>query len=410
MHSIEIKGVSKKFSRHGRRPIMTSLKSYILYDLWHPRKDTGRDLLWALKDVTLQIEKGTTLGIIGRNGSGKSTLLKLISGILKPDEGAITVQGNIAALIELGAGFHPELSGRENVIINGIILGLSKNQIKAKFDEIVEFAEMGEYIDDPVRTYSSGMYMKLAFSVAIHVVPDILIIDEILAVGDESFQAKCLEKVRDLRKSGKTILLVSHDLNAVEQMCDQVCLLDQGACFKIGEPNSVIATYHQLLHTNAEAVRRTLHYQNVPNRWGNKEMEITAVNFVKSDGTMGNVFRTNEPFAVHIEYIAHKEIEKPMFGVAIHREDGFHVNGTNTKISDFNTSTVKGEGAVEYSIDSLPLLPGRYNFTAAIYNYTGSICYDHWDKHFPFIVLESEKVKGNLGVAYLPCQWRMLKD
>ena len=242
MTAIEFKGVSKKYRRHTKRLYATTLKSYFLYDLWH-RRDESKDVTWALRDVDLKVERGTTLGVIGRNGSGKSTLLKLISRILKPDAGTLSVNGKVAALIELGAGFHPELTGRENVIINGIILSLTKSEIKAKLHEIVDFAELNEYIDDPVRTYSSGMYMRLAFSVAVHVDPEILIIDEVLAVGDAAFTRKCMERMNYFKTVGKTIVLVSHALDMIQSWCDEAVWLDAGQAKIKGKPSDVVDAY-----------------------------------------------------------------------------------------------------------------------------------------------------------------------
>ena len=242
MTAIELKEVSKKYRRHTQRPLATTLKSYFLHDLWHRRNDQ-KNIIWALQHVDLKVKEGTTLGIIGRNGSGKSTLLKLISRILKPDAGTISVNGKVAALIELGAGFHPELTGRENVIINGIILGLTKSEIKVKLDEIVDFAELHDYIDDPVRTYSSGMYMRLGFSVAVHVDPEILLIDEVLAVGDAAFTRKCTDRMNYFKRRGKTIILVTHNLEMVKSWCDEAIWLDGGLLKLRGKPCDVVEAY-----------------------------------------------------------------------------------------------------------------------------------------------------------------------
>lgn len=242
MTAIELKGVSKKYRRHTERPLATTLKSYFLHDLWHRRNDS-KDVIWALRDLDFKVEKGMTLGIIGRNGSGKSTLLKLISRILRPDAGTVFINGKVAALIELGAGFHPELTGRENVIINGIILGLTKNEIKAKLDEMIDFAELREYINDPIRTYSSGMYMRLGFSVAVHVDPEILLIDEVLAVGDAAFTRKCMDRMNHLKKVGKTMVLVTHDLGLVRSWCDEAIWLDGGLVKAHGKPADVVEAY-----------------------------------------------------------------------------------------------------------------------------------------------------------------------
>ncbi len=242
MTAVELKGVSKKYRRRRERPLATTLKSYFLHDLWR-RRDDRNEVIWALRDVDLRVEAGSTLGIIGRNGSGKSTLLRVISRILKADTGTVSVNGTVAALIELGVGFHPELTGRENVMINGIILGLSKGEIKAKLDEIIDFSELSEYIDDPVRTYSDGMYMRLGFSVAVHVDPEILLVDEILAVGDVAFKRKCMGRMNDVRKRGTTIILVSHDLGTVRSWCDEAAWLHDGVLRMRGRTADVVDAY-----------------------------------------------------------------------------------------------------------------------------------------------------------------------
>jgi ABC-2 type transport system ATP-binding protein/lipopolysaccharide transport system ATP-binding protein len=242
MTAIELKNVSKKYRRHSDRRLATTLRSYLGYDLWR-RRNNNHDMIWALRDLNLKVEEGTTLGVIGRNGSGKSSLIKLISRILKPDMGTVSVHGKVAALIELGAGFHPELTGRENVIINGIILGLSRREIKDKFSEIVDFAEMRAYIDEPIRTYSNGMYMRLGFAVAVHVNPEILLIDEVLAVGDLQFVQKCMDRMNQFKKEGKTIILVSHDLMTVKNWCDKAMWLDEGRVKMEGDPKDVVQAY-----------------------------------------------------------------------------------------------------------------------------------------------------------------------
>lgn len=242
MVAIELMGVSKKYRRYTERRLATTLKSYFLRDVWH-RRDSSKNVIWALRDVNLKVERGATLGVIGRNGSGKSTLLKVVSRILKPDAGTMSVNGKVAALIELGAGFHPELTGRENVMINGIILGLTKREIRAKLEEIVEFAELREYIDDPVRTYSTGMYMRLGFSVAVHVDPDVFLIDEVLAVGDAAFSRRCMDRMDHFKALGKTIILVSHALELVQSWSDEAVWLDAGLLKMRGNPATVVKAY-----------------------------------------------------------------------------------------------------------------------------------------------------------------------
>jgi ABC-type polysaccharide/polyol phosphate transport system ATPase subunit len=239
--AIELVNVTKIYRRYGGRQF-TTLKSALL------QRSILKDLrpsevLAALTDVSFAVPKGSTFGVIGRNGSGKSTALKVVAGITKPTSGAVRVQGRISALIELGAGFHPEISGRENIFINGIMLGLSKREIQRRFDEIVEFAELREFIDAPVKTYSSGMYMRLGFAVAIHVDPDVLLVDEVLAVGDEGFTHKCLDKFGEFKRRGKTVLLVTHSLGLVERFCDEAVWLDAGRTRAEGDPKRVVGAY-----------------------------------------------------------------------------------------------------------------------------------------------------------------------
>lgn len=240
--AIELRSVVKRYRRYSRR-VAGTLKSFLIRDAWKPRRQSDADSIWALRGVNLTVNSGTTLGIIGRNGSGKSTLLRLINRVLKPDEGTVIVRGTVASLVELGAGFHPELTGRENIMINGTILGLTKREIRSRFDEIVRFADLADYIEEPVRTYSTGMYLRLGFSIAVHVDPDILLVDEVLAVGDRAFTRKCMERMNSFKEAGKTIVFVSHDLETVRSWCDEVIWLDQGVIRERGKPSDVVDAY-----------------------------------------------------------------------------------------------------------------------------------------------------------------------
>ncbi|MEK6531350.1 MAG: ABC transporter ATP-binding protein, partial [Deltaproteobacteria bacterium] len=239
LDAIIAKNVSKKF----RQASSTTLKTFLLRDLW--KRDVPQKAFWALKDISISVKKGSTFGIIGQNGSGKSTLLKIVAGILAPDAGGCSVNGRISALIELGAGFHPDFSGRENIYINGMLLGLSKKTIHKKMDEIIEFSELRDFIDEPVRTYSSGMYSRLGFSVAVSVDPDVLLIDEVFAVGDEGFVHKCKSKMNEFKKKGKTILFVTHDLGTVENWCDEAMWLDSGVMGVAGPVSRTVDAYRR---------------------------------------------------------------------------------------------------------------------------------------------------------------------
>lgn len=246
MLAIEVDGVSKRFRRKTIEPA-TTLKTAVVDLLRGRRRESRASAFQALRDITFTIQRGETFGIIGRNGSGKSTLLKLLAGIYRPDTGRIRVRGRVAGLLELGAGFHPEFSGRENIFINGIVLGLSKREVRRRFDNIVGFAELEAFIDEPVRTYSSGMYMRLGFAVAIHTDPDVLLMDEILSVGDEAFQRKCTEKLAELKRKDTTLVFVSHGLETVARWCDVVAWLDEGTIRQQGDPQKVIDLYRQAM-------------------------------------------------------------------------------------------------------------------------------------------------------------------
>lgn len=248
MTAIDIDAVSKKFRRPARA-LSSTLKSYLLRDAWRKPIDApgeSADSIWVLRDVCLQVPKGRTVGVIGRNGSGKSTLLKLMARILKPDRGSLAVNGKVAALIELGAGFHPELTGRENIMINGIILGLTRAEIRARMGAIIEFADIGEFIDYPVRTYSSGMYARLGFAVAVNVDPDVLLIDEVLSVGDADFSKKCYDALDRFKQAGKSIVVVSHSLRTVRTWCDDAVWLDRGEVRMVGSAESVVDAYSKV--------------------------------------------------------------------------------------------------------------------------------------------------------------------
>ena len=377
----------------------------------------------ALNDVSFTIKKGETVGVIGHNGSGKSSLLKIICGVTKPTSGTVKVNGRISSLLELGAGFHPDFTGRENVYMNGALMGFSREEMQRRFPEIEAFADIGEFINQPVKTYSSGMYMRLAFSTAISVDPDILIIDEILAVGDEDFQNKCLQKIQEVRQIGKTIILVSHSTGMLENICERIYLLHHGNCIVEGKPVDVFPVYHRILYGKdilGQVVKEesgNITFDNVQHTdnsvprsfrsWGTKEVEITDVYFIdknskqKSDG----VFKTNERFVVRIEFKTTKKVIKPNFGIAIYSATGALVNGTNSKNSNLGIPFIEGMGVVEYSVEALSLLPGKYYFSAAIVDSDSFFFYDHWEKCLTFITEPSEKVRGQTGILFLSEQW-----
>jgi len=353
--AIDVENVTRIYQKYSARHRFKTFKSALVKgDLFKALRPD--ELVTALNGISFEVEKGTTFGVIGENGSGKSTLLKIIAGIAKPTSGKVSVRGKVSALIELGAGFHPEISGRENVFINGIMLGLSKREINEKFNEIVKFAELEEFIDAPVKTYSSGMYMRLGFSIAINVNPEILLIDEVLAVGDASFVPKCLDRIDDFRRRKKTILFVSHDLTTVEKICDQVIWLKEGKIQIIGEPKRVIDTYLQDIAHKQEDDFEVRHMEidleqkweeeEREKRWGGREIEISKVTLKSLDGQEKHVFSPNDGMIIEMGVKASSQIKDFVFGVGIFNSKGVSCYGTNTHLEDFEPVSLRGEGKV----------------------------------------------------------------
>ncbi|MBS1251918.1 MAG: Teichoic acids export ATP-binding protein TagH [Anaerolineales bacterium] len=402
--AIRFENVSKKFVVHHERP-----RSFqeVIVGLF---RDTGRhEELWAVRDVSFTVARGEALGLIGPNGSGKSTLLKLVSRILEPTAGDIEVNGRLSALLELGAGFHPDLTGRENIYLNGSILGLSRREMNEHYADIVRFSEMERFIDMPVKHYSSGMAMRLGFAVAIHVEPDVLLIDEILAVGDESFQMKCLDKIDELRSHDITIVFVSHTLDSVRDLCDRALWLENGEMQHLGPTEQVIDLYRDSVTAKEEERLAIQHgeglgQETVAQRWGSGEVEIVDVRFQNAAGNERHVFRIGESMTACIHYRAHKRIENPAFGVAIHRSDGLHVNGPNTKLAGYPIDDIEGEGEVHYAIESLPLLAGTYQFSATCYDHACAHPYDHHHRMYTFRVQRGD-IGEEFGAFYIPSRW-----
>jgi lipopolysaccharide transport system ATP-binding protein len=341
------------------------------------------------------VEQGETLGLIGPNGAGKSTALKLISRIIEPTSGQIKVNGRVGALLELGAGFHPDLTGRENIYLNGSILGLSRAQIRRKLDAIIAFAELERFIDVPVKHYSSGMYVRLGFSVAVHTDPEVLLVDEVLAVGDQNFSHKCLERIMEMQRQGITICFVSHGLGEVRRLCSRAVWLDDGMVQAAGDVEDTITAY--LRHAAAEEEARITAPSPEPEeveevepevkqRWGTGDVEILAVSFLNADGEERHVFRVGEPWVARLHYRAHGRIENPVFGLAIHRNDGLHVCGPNTHFAGLDIPFIEGEGDVLYRVAHLPLMEGSYLVSVAAHNQADTVTYDFHDRLYTFTV------------------------
>jgi ABC-2 type transport system ATP-binding protein len=328
------------------------------------------DMFWALEDVSFEVQEGSTTGLIGENGSGKSTMLKCLARILRPDTGSVSVTGKMSALLELGAGFHPELSGRENVFLNGAILGLKQKELAAKFDDIVEFAGIGQYIDEPVKNYSSGMYVRLGFSVAINVDPDILLVDEVLAVGDEAFQRKCLERFADLKRNGKTVIIVSHSMGSVVTMCDHAIWFKRGHKMGDGDPRQVIEAYTGSITLAEHRPTET------GDRWGSGEARIERVALLDRSGQSSTRVASGEPLTVRLWYATSEPVERPVFSVSLQTLQGVVVSCPTTREGGEVPEKLDGNGWVDLVLERFPILPGTYDVTASLTDFTMAHPYD----------------------------------
>lgn len=408
MYAIKVEHLSKSFQLKKRYRQSLTLKSALINLLKGQRVVEPERRFDALKNVSLEIPQGTTVGIIGSNGSGKSTLLKLIAGLHRPNAGTVDVHGRISALIELGAGFHPEFTGRENVFINGIILGLTRREVYEKFDDIVRFAELEEFIDNPVKTYSSGMYMRLAFAIAVAVDPEILLIDEILAVGDANFQRKCQNKMNAFKADGKTIVIVTHDLSALERYCDKVLWLDHGEVQAFGDVQAVMTSYlEHVADQQRENLLLTHDDESLKSRkrkrWGSKEAEITSVEFLNHAQQPCYLYKTGDSMTIEIVYKAYQPVENPVFGVGIFRDDETYCYGTNTHLEKIAIPTLNGEGRVRFHIEHLELTEGRYFLDVAIHTKDG-LPYDYQTHAYSFEVMSLIK---DLGVYRPAHRWEI---
>jgi ABC-2 type transport system ATP-binding protein len=381
-----------------------------MYRLYHDRNQSlkaavmrGRraryEEFMALEGVSLEVPQGTTFGLIGENGSGKSTLLKCIARILRPDAGRITVNGKIAALLELGAGFHPELSGKENVYLNGAILGLSSKQIDRRYDDIVEFAGLEKIIDTPVKNYSSGQYVRLGFSVAINVDPDILLVDEVLAVGDEQFQRRCNEKFAELRAADKTIVVVSHGLPAMRLICDQIAWFEHGHLRLTGDAADVIDHYIAEVQVDRQDV------VGLGSRWGSNEVQITRVEIIGPDGVPTDRLHTGDKIIIRLHYQANEPVDQPVFGLSIHSIEGLLVTGPNSREAGLAIDRAEGSGVVDITVERLMLLPGTYDLTTSIFDNTITHPFDVRQKVARFQVDPGSPHESFGGVMSLDGLW-----
>lgn len=371
--AVGVEGVSKRFRIYHERN--QSLKSSFM------RGGRGTyEEFWALDDVSFDVPEGQTFGLIGANGSGKSTLLKCMARILQPERGRISTRGRVSALLELGTGFHPELSGRDNIFLNGAILGLSRREVERRLDDIIAFSDIeGRFIDMPVKNYSSGMYVRLGFSVAVHIDPDVLLVDEVLAVGDEQFQRKCAERFGELRAGGRTVVIVSHSLAAVRTMCDSVALLEHGQLRAYGRAAEVVEDYVGGIQVDPEGTDEGL-------RWGTHEVRVTAMELLSADGRSVETAHLGEEVTFRFHYEADVPVEEPVFTLAVHHLDGTLVANPNTVELDQPPEKIEGRGYLDFTIPRLLLIPGTYDLSAGVLDREMAKVYDRRHRAFRFHV------------------------
>lgn len=357
---------------------------------------------WALRDVDFKVERGEALGIIGHNGAGKSTILKLLANITSPTSGEITINGRLSALIEVGSGFHPELTGRENIYLNGSILGMRRREIATKFDRIVDFAGVNQFIDTPVKRYSSGMYVRLGFSIAAHLDPDILLLDEVLAVGDAAFQSKCLHRIRTLKENGTTIVFISHDLGAVERLCDRTLLMQHGKIAASGATREVVAEYQRAsIDLNAPTTVDV----NVVDT--NRRARISSVVFNDSAGMELVAAQTGGPLLTRIKYIAHEPIANAVFELFFYSGNRELLCHLSTEFSDQRIDLETGAGTAEVMCAELSLTPGIYYADATIKHRDAVEDLD-WQRNCATLRVDPGKM--HRGSFYMPHKWRVMQQ
>ncbi|MNM54378.1 Teichoic acids export ATP-binding protein TagH [compost metagenome] len=415
--AINFENVSKVYKIYKNKP--TTLKEKII-NLLLRRNPMETIEVNVLNGVSYSIFKGETIGIIGRNGAGKSTSLKLIAKIINPDNGKIVVNGSVSSLLEIGAGFQPDLTGKENVYLYGSILGLSKKYIKDHYEEIVEFSELDNFMNTPVKNYSSGMYMRLAFSVAIHVDPDILLLDEVLAVGDANFQKKCMNKLKEIQSHGKTIVFVSHDMSSVKNLCDRIIYIGDNGEIEFGEADFLINRYYAQLYGNqgntviqgpsevnksAESLyiaHTSSHYNIKESIWGNGGVNLHKFYFSNSEGHISNVFQYNQDIVMNIELSAEHLVEKLVIGIALYDENNNLLSGPNSKNDGVVLEELNDSRFMKVVIKEPVLLSGKFFLTLAIYDYNCIEPFLHMEKCFELMVVNE---RNELGVIGIKCDW-----
>jgi lipopolysaccharide transport system ATP-binding protein len=409
---IRVEGLAKKYCRSLKRSMLygiSDITKEILGLSLHTEK-LRKDEFWALEEVGFEVARGERVGVIGQNGAGKSTLLKILNGIFLPDRGSVRIRGKIGALIEIGAGFHPMLSGRENLYLNGSILGLSRAEIAEKEESIIEFAGLHDFIDSPVKHYSSGMYVRLGFSIAAQMHPDLLLVDEVLAVGDMEFKSKSFRVMSGLCEKGKSIILVSHDLNHIRRFCTRVIWLKEGGIYRDGDVTEVTNEYMESVNKKIVTDRaQAVVSQNL----GSDEIELTSVQLQNIDGEPVEGIELYDDLIVRISYKAKTSLKQPNFGIGIFSDDGVRVTQTSTAIQNISPEEIGGLGTVVCHYRNLPLMPGCYKITVAVKDKPGLVVYDRKEEIGHFFVKcgsrEREETEGH-GIFQHPAEWRFEND
>lgn len=413
-YSIEVQNISKQY-KIGKLQKHTTLASAIVSAMKAPFRTLGRDLdkIWAIKDISFNVKTGEVVGLIGRNGAGKSTLLKLLTKITYPTQGKIITHGRVASLLEVGTGFHEELTGRENIMLNGSILGMRRHEIMRHMDEIIDFSGVEKFIDTPIKRYSSGMRLRLGFAVVAHLDQEILLVDEILAVGDAEFQKKCLSKMDDLNNQGRTVLFVSHNMNAVEGFCSRVLWIDNGQVKMDGATSEVIKTY---LSSYAELHERERDLTEIEHRKGSGKILISGIDFLSPKGESKEYVRSGDKLTVRIHFKAETRVPTPHFGFELHTEMGTLVSEISTWACGYQIPEVEpGDGYIDLKIDFLNLMPDRYYVTL----WAASVGGENYDCISKFMKLEIEAfdvygsgkgIESRYGVVFLPGSWHYCKN
>lgn len=406
--AIRFDHVSKKFDLERARA--RSLQELVVQRRARRQADDGGSdkLFWALRDVSFDLQPGEHLGLVGANGSGKSTLLKLISRVIEPTSGRVETRGRVAGLLELGTGFHPDLTGRENIFLNASILGIPRAEIKRRLDDIIDFADIGPFIDVQVRNYSSGMVVRLGFAITTALSPDILLIDEVLAVGDAAFQRKCFDRLEELRAQDVTLVFVSHSMELVQRLCKRALWIDDGLVQLDGDAAVVGGKYldaQQPAKMARHAPSSTPDKPAVTARWGSYQAEITRVELLDAAGRQPAIFKTGDFFRLRMHYRAHTRVDTPTFGIAMYRRDNVHVNGPNSVSEGCHIPFIEGEGYVDYVVDHLPLNDGQYELTVAIYNRDSTTAHDHQHRQYKFEVRAPGRWREE-GVIHIPAVWQ----